>query len=115
MAVIASRRTFAERWDYPQLTKEAKRQILGLNSAKLYDLPANSRRYDDGALPSYATRPALQPGGRIDTVLTGVGYPTPVVPADTQQSRDRFAKIRGWAQEKTLGRSDTRFGWIRKT
>ena len=103
-----------EKWDYPQLTQEAKRQILGLNSAKLYGLPANSRRYDDGSLASYATRPALQPGGRIDTVLTGVGYPTPVVPADTPQSRDRFAKIRGWAQEMALGRSDARFGWIRK-
>ena len=103
-----------EKWDYPQLTTEAKRQILGLNSAKLYDLPAASRRYDDGALASYRTRPALQPGGRIDTVLTGVGYPTPVVPADTPLPRDRFARIKDWADEMALSRSDTRFGWIRK-
>ena len=103
-----------EKWNYPQLTKEAKRQILGLNSAKLYDLPAASRRYDDGALASYRSRPALQPGGRIDAVLTGVGYPTPVIPAETPLPRDRFAEIKGWADEMALGRRDTRYGWIRK-
>jgi predicted TIM-barrel fold metal-dependent hydrolase len=103
-----------EKWDYPQLTKEAKRQILGLNSAKLYDLPAASRRYDDGALASYRSRPALQPGGRIDAVLTGVGYPTPVIPAETPLPRDRFTEIKSWGDEMALGRSDTRYGWIRK-
>jgi predicted TIM-barrel fold metal-dependent hydrolase len=103
-----------ERWDYPQLTNEAKRQILGLTSAKLYGLPAVSRRYHDGALARYQTRRALQPGGRLDTVLTGVGYPTPIVPAETPLPNDRFSRIKGWAEEMALGRSDTRYGWIRK-
>ena len=36
----------AERWDYPELDKEAKRNILGLNSARLYKL--RTRRGDEG-------------------------------------------------------------------
>jgi hypothetical protein len=47
-------------------------------------------------------------------VLNGVGYPTPIVPAETPLPNDRFSRIKGWAEEMALGRSDTRYGWIRK-
>lgn len=101
------------RWGYPQLTERAKRKILGLNSARLYDLPARSRRYRDGNLASYASRPALQPGGRLDDVLTGPGYPVPIVPAESLLPDDRFSKIKSWADEMQLARSNSRSGWIR--
>jgi predicted TIM-barrel fold metal-dependent hydrolase len=101
-----------DRWDYPQLTQGAKRQILGLNSARLYGLAPSTPRYADGSLPNYATAPELQDGGRMDLVLRGPGYPEPVVPASLSPS-DRFARLRKEADEMAWGRSHTRFGWIR--
>jgi hypothetical protein len=68
--------------------------------------------YRQGGLPNFATAPALQPGGRLDVALTGVGYPAPVVPAN-MLANDRFSKIKSWADEMKLGRSDSRNGWIR--
>jgi hypothetical protein len=101
-----------ETWGYPQLTERAKRKILGLNSARLYDLPTGARHYHQGGLSNFATAPELQPGGRVDAALTGVGYPTPVVPASTLRE-DRFSQIKSWVDELKLGRSNTRNGWIR--
>ncbi len=37
----------ADRWDYPELDKEAKRNILGLNSARLYKLRTGRKEDDD--------------------------------------------------------------------
>jgi predicted TIM-barrel fold metal-dependent hydrolase len=99
-----------ERWGYPRITERAKRKILGLNSARLYGLPTGDRHYRDGGLRHYARAPELQPGGRLDQVLTGVGYPTPVVPA-IGPSSDRFSRIKSWSDEMKLGRSNTRDGW----
>jgi len=100
-----------EKWDYPELTTHAKRKILGLNSARLYGLPRATSRYSQGDLANYATAPELQPGGRVDAALQGVGYPTPVVPASTPPE-DRFSKLKGWMDELALGRSNTRNGWF---
>jgi uncharacterized protein len=102
----------ADKWGYPPFTYEAKRKILGLNSARLYGLDPNPRRYKQGNLASYPTNPALQPGGSMDTVLTGVGYPTPVVPASLIPD-DNFSKMKRWAEEEGRGRSNMRFGWMR--
>jgi predicted TIM-barrel fold metal-dependent hydrolase len=101
-----------EKWGYPELTTHAKRKILGLNSARLYGLPRGTGRYKQGDLANYATAPELQPGGRLDAVLQGVGYPTPVVPALALPD-DRLSKMKKWADEMVLGRSNTRSGWIR--
>jgi len=101
-----------DKWGYPQLTERAKRKILGLNSARLYGLPTGERHYRDGALPRYARAPELQPGGRLDAALTGVGYPTPVVPA-LSPADDRLSQIKSWAEQMKLGRSNTRDGWYR--
>jgi predicted TIM-barrel fold metal-dependent hydrolase len=97
------------RWGYPQLTERAKRKILGLNSARLYGLKTGDQHYRDGRLPGYRRAPELQPGGRIDTVLNGVGYPTPVVPA---LPNDRFSQLKSWGDEMKLARSNVRDGWI---
>jgi hypothetical protein len=102
----------ADRWGYPPLTEGAKRHILGLNSARLYGLPAAAARYHDGGLQDYATAPELQPGGSMDTVLRGVGYPEPVTPASLIPE-DRFAKVKRWADDLGFGRSNTRNGWMR--
>lgn len=99
------------KWGYPQLTERAKRKILGLNSARLYDLPTGARHYRDGDLPGFRNTPELQPGGRLDVAMTGVGYPTPIVPANLL-ANDRFAKIKQWADEVKLSRSNVRDGWI---
>jgi hypothetical protein len=107
--------SIANKWDYPELTKVAKRKIFGLNSARLYGLPAAPFRYRTGGLSDYAAAPELQPGGTMDTVLRGPGYPTPVVPASSVIPEDRLSKLKSWVDELALGRNDTRRGWIRTT
>src|SRR5947208_12811027 len=102
----------ADRWGYPQLNEGAKRKILGLNSARLYGLPVAASKYGDGNLASYPTAPELQSGGRLDTLLRSVGYPTPVVSANLIPD-DRFSKLQRWAEESGRGRSNARHGWIR--
>jgi len=101
------------RWGYPAITERAKRKILGLNSARLYGLPTDDRFYRQGGLSHFARAPELQPGGRVDAALTGVGYPTPIVPSDSLMPHDRFSQIKSWADEMKLARSNTREGWIR--
>jgi Amidohydrolase len=64
-----------ERWNYPQITEYDKRQILGLNSARLYGLygrkavsvGAPGSAYRQGNLANYV--PYMQPGSSIDTVM----------------------------------------------
>jgi hypothetical protein len=102
-------------WGYPQLTERAKRKILGLNSARLYKLPPRRsflHHGHDAGLESFATAPELQPGGSVDAALSGVGYPTPVVAASSLPE-DRFSRLKSWADEMKLGRSNARSGWIR--
>jgi uncharacterized protein len=102
----------ADRWNYPQLTTAAKRKILGLNSARLYGLSPAASKYKQGNLASYQTAPELQPGGSMDAVLQGVGYPTPVTPASLLPD-DNFSRAQRWAEDERRGRSNTRFGWMR--
>src|SRR2546425_476173 len=104
--------SIANRWNYPELTRAAKRKILGLNSARLYGLPAAARRYGQGNLGAYATAPELQPGGAVDSMLHGPGYPTPIVPA-SPLPEDRLSRMKKWVDELAFGRSNTRRGWIR--
>jgi len=102
----------ADRWNYPKLTKAAKRKILGLNSARLYGLSPAASKYKQGNLASYTTDPSLAAGGRMDNVLRGVGYPSPVTPASLMPD-DNFSKAKRWAEDERRGRSNTRFGWMR--
>jgi uncharacterized protein len=116
----------AERWGYPQLTEYDKRQILGLNSARLYGLYGRQAvgvgepgsPYRQGNLARYA--PLMQPGSAIDTVLEGAGYPTPITPADSAVSvsadlipNDNFTRLKKQRTEAGAGRSNARFGWMR--
>ena len=116
----------AERWGYPQLTEYDKRQILGLNSARLYGLYGRQAvgvgepgsPYRQGNLARYA--PLMQPGSAIDTVLEGAGYPTPITPVDSAVSvsadlipNDNFTRLKKQRTEAGAGRSNARFGWMR--
>jgi predicted TIM-barrel fold metal-dependent hydrolase len=102
-----------ERWGYPQLHEGAKRKILGLNSARLYRLAPASHIYATGGLAGFPTAPELQPGGTMDTVLRGPGYPEPVIPVALNPSEDRFARLKQYNDEMKVGRSNARFGWMR--
>jgi uncharacterized protein len=106
--------SIADKWNYPQLTHGAKRKILGLNSGRLYGLPVAAFRYKQGNLASYPTAPELQPGGSMDVVLQGPGYPTPIVPA-ASLAEDRLSRLKSWMDDLALGRNNTRRGWIRTT
>jgi hypothetical protein len=107
-----------DKWQYPSLDYGAKRNILGLNSARLYGLYGSATRpvgtrgspYKQGSLADYESY--TQPGSSIDDVLQGVGYPTPITPASLLPD-DRFTKMRKQYAEMGLGRSNTRFGWMR--
>jgi uncharacterized protein len=105
-----------ERWHYPALDEHAKRQILGLNSARHYGLfgrqttavgtPGSA--YRQGGLKHYAA--AMPPGSPIDTVLQGVGYPTPVTPVVPD---DNFTAARNQMAGTGAGRTNARRGWMR--
>jgi hypothetical protein len=107
-----------DKWKYPSLDYRAKRKILGLNSARLYGLTGGAARpvgaldspYSQGNLADYESY--MQPGGSIDDVLQGVGYPEPIVPASLLPN-DNFSRMRKQYAEIGLGRSNTRFGWMR--
>jgi hypothetical protein len=107
-----------DKWKYPSLTHAAKRNILGLNSARLYGLNGSATRpvgapgspYKQGSLADYESY--MQPASSIDDVLQGVGYPEPIVPASLLPN-DNFTKMKKQYAEMGLGRSNTRFGWMR--
>ena len=72
-----------QQWGYPAITQMDKRNILGLNSARLYGLTGRKAiaigtkgsPYRQGSLPNYPTE--LQPGSRLDNVLHGTRLPHP--------------------------------------
>ena len=106
------------RWGYPALTEASKRKILGLNSARLYGLPAAAKVscdddavYSQGKLANYAVY--MQPGSVIDKVLRGVGYPTATSPTGSLLPNDNLTKMRKQYAETGGGRSNVRFGWMR--
>jgi len=104
-----------DKWKYPQLDEYAKREILGLNSARLYALNRSpvgqyGSPYRQGNLGQYET--VIENSPSIEGVLQGVGYPTPIVQAGLLPD-DNFTKMRQDYAEMGLGRSNTRFGWIR--
>jgi len=105
------------KWGYPEVTESAKRKILGLNSARLYGLPAAAKPlgtdegvYKQGRLANYALY--MQSGSAIDNALRGPGYPTPIVPVALLPD-DKLTKMKKQYAEMGGGRDNTRFGWMR--
>jgi uncharacterized protein len=107
-----------EKWHYPALTEMDKRNIFGLNSARLYGLHGRQAvpvgepgsAYKTGSLPSYAS--FMQPGSAIDTALQGAGYPTPITPVSLIPN-DNITKVKADYRTSGAGRTITRHGWIR--
>ena len=97
-------------YGYPQLTKEAKRKILGLNSAELYRLNPTGRivqACDDSKSP-YHTVPQNYESlvtNDLKKILEFPGY-----------TADNFGKARRayaeWGQGRPL---NARFGWLRNS
>src|SRR5712692_6968153 len=108
----------SDQWDYPELDKEAKRNILGLNSARLYKLRTGRgedededdhehehehehKRLSSIYKPVPANFESLVPN-KLKTLLEFPGF-----------TSDNLSKIRGeyLAMGKQL--DNTRYGWIR--
>jgi predicted TIM-barrel fold metal-dependent hydrolase len=93
-----------DKWDYPALTEEAKRRILGLNLARVYGLPVNPQAY--GAVPAdYASRIP----NTLKELLEFPGYSSNMA----NYTADALSKAK--AQYVGLGvePSNTRYGWVR--
>ena len=92
-----------EQYGYPQLTKAAKRKILGLNSARLYRLPSASEASPYGKYkPVPANYEALIPD-ELKTIMEFPGFVA-----------DNLSKMKAAYQAWGGGeRSNTRYGWIR--
>jgi len=91
-----------EQYGYPQLTKAAKRKILGLNSARLYRLPSASEASPHGKYkPVPANYEALIPD-ELKTIMEFPGFVA-----------DNLSKMKAAYQAAGGERSNTRYGWIR--
>jgi predicted TIM-barrel fold metal-dependent hydrolase len=107
-----------DKWKYPAITESDKRNILGLNSARLYGLRGAQEvavgvpgsAYRQGHLKDYKS--FMKPGSPIDVALHGPGYPTPITPV--APPNDNLTKFKE-QHHATIGarRSNTRLGWIR--
>jgi len=87
---------------YPELTKAAKRKILGLNSARLYGLPSAGEASPHG---KYKPVPADYESRIPDELKRLLEFPGFVV--------DNFSRIRTEYLAMGGERSNTRYGWIR--
>jgi hypothetical protein len=98
------------RWKYPPLTEKSKRRILGLNNASLYGLGHHDR--DPSGYNRVPVNYAALVPDSLKSLLLGVGYPTPIMPASLIPE-DNFSKWRRQYVEMGGGRSNARHGWIR--
>jgi hypothetical protein len=91
-----------EKYGYPELTVEAKRKILGLNSAKLYGIGGTeAENLDRNFKPVPKDYESLMPDG-LKRIMEMPGY-----------TADNMSKFK--SQYAALGPepSQTRYGWIR--
>ncbi len=96
----------AERWDYPQLDEDDKRDILGLNSGKLYGLTPRS-----GDADAYRPLPA-DFEQRIPNDLK-VLLEFPPNPPNQTAEKDNLSRYRERYLALGVEPSHTRYGWIR--
>ena len=105
-----------QRYGYPRLTPAIKRKILGLNSARLYKLPAAAAPASQGLY-----KPVPQDyESRITPELKSILEFPPALaaapePADQfhQYAGDNLARIKQSYAEAGGQRSNTRYGWLR--
>ena len=100
----------ARAYGHPKLTEGAKRKILGLNSARLYELGANgnvnehSQGQGRGVYTPFPPNYVEQIPESLKTLLEFPGY-----------TADNFSKARmAYRDWNGAAPRHTRFGWIRK-
>jgi hypothetical protein len=91
-----------QRWGYPRLTPAIKRKILGLNSARLYKIPAAAEATPQGV---YKPVPADYESRITPELKRILEYP--------QYAQDNLSKIKASYAEAGGTRSNTRYGWLR--
>jgi hypothetical protein len=91
-----------EEFGYPELTKAAKRKILGLNSAKLYKLPPAAEASPKGKYKPVPADYESQIPDELKTILEFPGY-----------TADNISRMRETYLAAGGQRSNTRYGWIR--
>ena len=98
---VSDPRGNAREYGYPELTETAKRKILGLNSARLYQLSSTRTVTAQGEYrpvpPDYASRIPDE----LKTLLEFPGY-----------TADNLSKMRSEYLAKGAVPSNTRYGWI---
>jgi hypothetical protein len=106
-----------EKWDYPELTESAKRHILGLNAARIYELPVGTVNTnadplgfggteDEGKYrPVPANFEQLIPDS-LKVLLEYPGNPQNLLPDNLSKVKDRYLAM---GVEPTR----TRYGWVR--
>lgn len=105
-----------QRYGYPQLTPAIKRKILGLNSARLYKLPAAAAPASQGL---YKPVPADYESRITPELKSILEFPPDfaAAPAPGDQFRhyagDNLARIKQSYAQAGGQRSNTRYGWLR--
>jgi hypothetical protein len=89
-------------YGYPELTKAAKRKILGLNSARLYKLPSASEAAPPGVYKPVPTDYVTRIPDSLKTIME---FPDPVA--------DNLSRMRKIYAEAGGMPSNTRYGWLR--
>jgi len=102
----------AKKYGYPQLTAQDKRRILGLNSAALYKLPANTAAYKpvprdyERLIPDQLKATLDFPGISRPGADRGALYTVP---------EDKLAALRRDYLAAGGHPSNQRYGWIRRS
>src|SRR6266850_463321 len=92
----------AKQYGYPQLTQDAKRKILGLNSARLYKLPATV-----GAYKAVPTDYAARIPDPLKATLNFPGHSRPGADRGDKLSRFREDYLAAGGH-----RTNDRYGWV---
>lgn len=106
-----------EKWDYPELTEEAKRHILGLNAARIYELPVGTVRTnhdeigfggteDEGKYRPVPTDFESRIPADLKVLLEFPPNPQNLLPDNFSKMKDRYLAM---GVEPTR----TRYGWVR--
>ena len=95
-------RDMREKYGYPELTETAKRKILGLNSARLYELQSTSTVRPGG---DYRPVPTDYPARIPDELKTLMESPG--------SRADNFSRMKAEYLAQGQEPRHTRFGWIR--
>jgi predicted TIM-barrel fold metal-dependent hydrolase len=88
-----------KQYGYPELTETAKRKILGLNSARLYQLPTGPR----GAYTPVPTDYATRIPDDLKTLMEFPGF-----------EADNLTRMKAHYQAAGGQPSNTRYGWLRQ-